>query len=220
MSGKTSGLILAAGAGRRFGGGKLLAQLDGRPLLQHVLDLAAALRLRPTIVVLGSDADALEAACSWREEQRIRNDNAQQGISSSLRMGLQNLPDGGAERALVLLADQPMLTAGQARAVLAVAHDELRPIVVPRYHGTPGNPVLLERRAWPLAGRLSGDRGMSQLFERRPDLVRYVEVPGTNPDIDMPDDLRALSRGAGPNRSGRTAAVDRSTPSAARPRRT
>jgi CTP:molybdopterin cytidylyltransferase MocA len=197
MSGKTSGLILAAGAGRRFGGGKLLAQLDGRPLLQHVLDLAAALSLRPTIVVLGSDADALEAACRWREEQRIRNENAQQGISSSLRLGLEHLADSEAERALVLLADQPMLTAGQARAVLDVAGDELRPIVVPRYRGTPGNPVLLERGAWRLAADIRGDRGMSQLIERRPDLVRYVEVPGTNPDIDTPDELGRISRGGG-----------------------
>lgn len=219
MSVNTSGLILAAGAGRRFGGGKLLAQLDGLPLLQHVLNLAAELRLWPTIVVLGSDADALEAACRWRQEQRIRNQNAQQGISSSLRLGLESLADSEAERALVLLADQPVLTDGQARAVLDVAHDELCPIVVPRYHGTPGNPVLLERRAWPLAAQLSGDRGMSQLIERRPDLVRYVEVPGTNPDIDTREDLRALSRGAGPARSARTAAVDRSTPSGARPRR-
>jgi CTP:molybdopterin cytidylyltransferase MocA len=197
MSAKTSGLILAAGAGRRFGGGKLLAQLDGRPLLQHVLDLAAALSLRPTIVVLGSDADALEAACRWREEQRIRNENAQQGISSSLRLGLEHLADSEAERALVLLADQPMLTAGQARAVLDVAGDELRPIVVPRYRGTPGNPVLLERGAWRLAADIRGDRGMSQLIERRPDLVRYVEVPGTNPDIDTPDELGRISRGGG-----------------------
>ena len=197
MSVKTSGLILAAGAGRRFGGGKLLAQLDGRPLLQHVLDLAAALSLRPTIVVLGSDADALEAACRWREEQRIRNENAQQGISSSLRLGLEHLADSKAERALVLLADQPMLTAGQARAVLDVAQDGLRPIAVPRYRGTPGNPVLLEREAWPLAADLRGDRGMSQLIERRPDLVRYVELPGTNPDIDTPAELGRVSRGVG-----------------------
>lgn len=197
MSVTTSGLILAAGAGRRFGGGKLLAQLHGRPLLQHVLDLAAALSLRPTIVVLGSDADALEAACRWREEQRIRNENAQQGISSSLRLGLEHLADSEAERALVLLADQPMLTAGQARAVLDVAGDELRPIVVPRYRGTPGNPVLLERGAWRLAADIRGDRGMSQLIERRPDLVRYVDVPGTNPDIDTPDELGRISRGGG-----------------------
>ena len=76
--------------------------------------------------------------------------------------------------------------------ITAVGRDPLRPVVVPRYSdGLPGNPVLLEREAWPLALGLAGDRGMSQVFGSQPELVRHVDVPGSNPDIDTQADLAA-----------------------------
>jgi CTP:molybdopterin cytidylyltransferase MocA len=92
----------------------------------------------------------------------------------------------------VLLGDQPLLTAEQVAVVLGAAEDSTRPIVVPRYGGVPGNPVLLESAAWPLAEALTGDAGMSQLFRSSPELVRYLDVPGNNPDIDTPEDVSAL----------------------------
>ena len=65
---------------------------------------------------------------------------------------------------------------------------------MPRYSGSPGNPVLLERAAWPLAEGLTGDAGMVQLIRSRPELVRYVDLDGANPDIDTRSDLEALER--------------------------
>jgi len=161
-------------------------------MLQHVLDLAAALELNPVVVVLGDDADELGCACSWRRETRVVNDHPEDGISGSVRLGLARLATSAAERVLVLLGDQPRLGAVQARRILAVPSDSSRPIVVPRFDGVAGSPVLLERAAWALAGELRGDRGMSQLFQSRPGLVRFVDIEGPNPDVDTPADLRAL----------------------------
>lgn len=185
-------VVLAAGLGSRFGGGKMLADVGGRPMLQHVLDLAARVALSPVIVVLGSDADAVEAAIDWRREQRLRNPHPGDGLASSLRLALA--PLARSERALVLLGDQPFLTVDQVKLLLAAPRVPARPIVVPVYQGRPGNPVLLEREAWRLAESLAGDRGMSQLFESRPQLVRHVDLPGANPDIDTRADLKAVSR--------------------------
>jgi molybdenum cofactor cytidylyltransferase len=193
----TGAVVLAAGRSSRFGGDKLLAHLDGRPLLQHVLDLAAEVGLEPVVVVVGDEAARIEESIAWRGETRVRNPAPERGLSSSLRLGLSRLAEVAphAERALVLLGDQPRLAAGQLRALLAVTADNSRPIVVPRYaDGRPGNPVLLERVAWSLAADLSGDRGMSQLFEARPQLVRHIDLPGDNPDVDTPADLAALER--------------------------
>jgi CTP:molybdopterin cytidylyltransferase MocA len=185
-------LVLAAGAGTRFGGQKLLAKLDGTPILQYILNLAAAAKLEPVVVVLGDDAPGIEAALAWRDEMRVLSSRPDEGISTSVRLGLDSLARTDATRALVLLGDQPRLTLAQVQVVLGAPEDESRPIIVPRYGGVPGNPVLLERAAWALADRLQGDSGMAQLFAANPDLLRYVDVPGANPDVDTTADLAAL----------------------------
>lgn len=185
-------VVLAAGAGSRFGGQKLLAELNGTPILQYVLNLAATAALDPVVVVLGTDADALVTRLWWGDEVRLVNPTPEAGLASSVRMGLAALELSDAERAVVLLGDQPRLSATQLGAILAAPPDETRPFVVPRYDGQPGNPVLLERAAWPLAEQLSGDTGMAQLFGANPDLVRYVDVAGANPDIDTRRDLADL----------------------------
>lgn len=187
-------VILAAGRATRFGSAKLLAGLDGRPLLQHVLDLAAEARLEPVVVVLGADAPTLRQACSWRTEVLVVNPDPDAGLSSSVRLGLAQLALSQVERVVVLLGDQPRLSATQLRAILAAPTDQARPIVVPRYAGLPGSPALLERAAWPLAATLTGDQGMSQLFDARPDLIRRVDLEGANPDVDTPADLEELHR--------------------------
>ena len=185
-------LVLAAGAGKRFGGQKLLAELHGTPILQFPLDLAHAAGLRPVVVVLGRDVPAFERALTWRDEIRVVNPRPDQGISTSVRLGLDAITRTNATRAVVLLGDQPRLSAAQLDAILATPVDESRPIVVPRYSGVPGNPVLLERAAWPLAAQLRGDSGMAQLFATNRGLVRYVDIDGANPDIDTAADLAAL----------------------------
>ncbi len=184
----TAALILAAGLGRRFGGRKLLTPIDGRPMLQHVLDLAAGARLDPVVVVLGADAEELLHACEWRAEMRVVNPRPEDGLSGSVRLGLAALAKSGAERVLMLLGDQPRLSLGQIHTILGTPGT----IVVPRYAGVPGNPAVLDRSVWPLAAALEGDRGFVQLFAAQRRIVTYVDVPGTNPDIDAPADLAAI----------------------------
>src|SRR5688500_15927387 len=184
IAGVAAALVLGAGAGKRFGGQKLLAELHGTSIRQHVLYLAAAAGLDPVVVVLGTDADTLVARMSWRDEVRLINPAPGEGLSSSVRLGLAALAASDAHRAVVLLGDQPRMGVAQLRTILAAPADEARPIVVPRYSGVPGNPVLLERAAWPLAARLQGDLGMAQLFAANLGLLRYVDVDGANPDVD------------------------------------
>jgi molybdenum cofactor cytidylyltransferase len=185
MTTPTAALILAAGLGTRFGGRKLLAPIDGKPMLQHVLNLCAEVELGPVIVVVGEDADELERACSWRAELRVRNSTPETGLAGSVKLGMWVLMRHRAERVAVLLGDQPFLTRDQIDVVLAVPGQ----IVVPRYAGRPGNPVVLDRSIWRIAASLDGDRGFSQVFSAFPNLVTYVDVPGTNLDIDTPSDL-------------------------------
>jgi molybdenum cofactor cytidylyltransferase len=186
-------VVLAAGRATRFGDVKVLAPLAGRPLLEHVLDAAAAAALEEVVVVLGDDADEVEAAIAWRSERRVRNPMPASGLSSSVRIGLDALPPE-VDAALILLGDQPLVRPGVMRQLMLAAAETDRSIVVPRYARSGAiNPVLLGRAAWRLANDLTGDRGMGPLIGAHPELVLEVAVDGDNPDVDTRADLADLA---------------------------
>jgi CTP:molybdopterin cytidylyltransferase MocA len=223
--GAVTGLVLAAGLGTRFGGAKLAAPLEGRPLLAHVLDTVRAAveegTLAGAVVVLAvgrgarsgapSDATLLRGLAEARGLRVAENDDPAAGLARSLRLGLaalDRLPVGGhpVAGAMVLLGDQPRTRIDVVRALVAEWRHARVPMLVPRYAGNgplgpenpgdPGNPVILARELWPLAETLTGDTGMSALMSRRPELVAYLPVEGTNPDVDVPGDLAALEAAA------------------------
>ena len=191
-------LVLAAGRASRFGGRKLLARVDGRPILGHVLDAVAASPVAGAVVVLGDDADAIETAIRWRGERRVRNPRPGDGLASSLRVGLDAVAEDRepADAVLVVLGDQPALRPDVVAALTAAAEAGDRPLVRPRYAGDPApNPVLVRRAAWALVAGLEGDRGLGPLLADQPELVQEVPVPGSNPDVDTPGDLVRLLEG-------------------------
>jgi molybdenum cofactor cytidylyltransferase len=205
-----AGLLLAAGLGRRFGGAKLAAPLDGRPLVAYILDtLRGAVDdgiLQRVLVVAASedssvgDVRTVRRAAEERGFAVVTNDAPERGVSGSLQLGLRALEPSAIDAVLVMLADQPRTRPEVLTTLVAEWRRTGAPIVVPRYGaegGSPGNPVLLARAVWPLAGALRGDTGMSAIARRRPELVAYVEIEGSNPDVDRPDDLEALSGPAG-----------------------
>jgi molybdenum cofactor cytidylyltransferase len=197
---KVAALVLAAGASRRFGSPKLLAPLADRPVLQHVLDAVAAAGLRDVVVVLGDDAASVERAIAWRAEARVVNPRPNDGLSSSLRVGLAAAAlDAGTEAVIVALGDQPRLRADVITAVIDAASPGgsagLSPLVRVRYvQDEAPNPVLVRRSAWTLAAALSGDRGLGPLLASHPELVAEVRAHGGNPDVDTPADLARLTR--------------------------
>ena len=194
---RVTGLVLAAGAATRFGSPKQLAPLDGRPLLRHPLDALAAAGIDQVLVVLGAEAAAIETAIAWRGERRLVNERPQDGLASSLRIGLEAAAeDPTVDAILVVLGDQPGLRPEVIEAVLAAAAATGRPIVRPRYErdGAP-NPVLVRRAAWSLAAALEGDRGLGPMLAAHPELVHEVAVAGSIPDIDTPADLAAAAAG-------------------------
>ena len=190
-------VVLAAGAGTRFGGGKLLASLEGRPVLQHVLDRLADAGIGDVVVVLGDDASAIEEAIEWRRERRVHNPDPGRGLSSSVRIGIDALHER-VDGALIVLGDQPMVSVEVIRALLDAPRDGARPIAVPVYAADGGrNPVFLGRDAFGLVAAVTGDRGLGPVVTAHPELVQEVpvDVP-SNPDIDTREDLVATLEAA------------------------
>ena len=182
-------IVLAAGAGSRFGGGKLIASLGGRPILQYVLDTLAEGGLDRVVVVLGADAGEVEPAITWRTERRVVNPDPVRGLSSSLQTGMDAVgPD--AEAVLVVLGDQPLVSSATVRAMLKAAADPSKPVIVPAYADDHGrNPVLLCRAAFGLIRETTGDRGLGPVLAKYPELVYEIAFPGDNPDVDTQADL-------------------------------
>ncbi|MBI2776327.1 MAG: NTP transferase domain-containing protein [Chloroflexi bacterium] len=195
MSPRVTAIVLAAGAGTRFGGAKLLARIDGRPVLQHVLDALVAGGIDDPVVVLGNDALALEAAIDWRVARRIRNPEPGRGLASSLHLGwaaAMGDPVRRPDAAIVALGDQPLLDPDVLRALVTAPLDPARPILVAHHADGARNPVRIEAAAADLVAAASGDRGLGPLLDSQPDRVRRLDVESRNPDIDRRGDLVAI----------------------------
>jgi CTP:molybdopterin cytidylyltransferase MocA len=188
-----SAIVLAAGAGSRFGGGKLLAPFRGRSLIEFSLANLAEAPVDETVVVVGDDAERLRAACEPYRAAVVENPDWAQGQSTSVRVGLEALgPEALA--AVVLLADQPLVGAGAVRR-LVEAFEEGAEVAVATYGGRPRNPVLFSRGVWPmLVAELAGDEGARPFLRRHPELVVRVPCDGVGDpaDVDTAEDLRRL----------------------------
>ena len=192
MSG-VSAVLLAAGAGSRFGGGKLLALYRGRPLIEGALANLADAPVDETVVVVGDYAKRLREVCERYGARVVVNPEWRRGQSTSVRAGLHALrPD--ARAAVVLLADQPLVGAGAVERLVG-AFERGAKVAVATYEGRPRNPVLFSREVWPLLeAQLSGDEGARPFLRRHPELVVRVPCDGLgNPaDVDTAEDLRRL----------------------------
>jgi CTP:molybdopterin cytidylyltransferase MocA len=202
--GGVSAVLLAAGAGSRFGGGKLLAPYRGRPLIEASLSNLADAPVGETVVVVGDEAERLREVCSPYDVRVVENPAWAEGMSTSVRAGLRSLgPE--ARAAVVLLADQPLVGAGAVERLVAAFEAGAR-VAVATYGGRPRNPVLFSREVWPLLMKeLSGDEGARPFLRRHPELVARVPCDGVGDpaDVDTVEDLRRLERPRGREHSYR-----------------
>lgn len=184
-----AGLLLAAGAGRRFGGPKALAELDGEPLVLRALRTLTAAGCDPIRVVVGAAADQVSALLPDRRQAVVAED-WETGMGASLKAGLAALSrEPGPLAALVHLVDLPWVGADVLTRVAGQAASET--VARAAYDGVPGHPVLLGRRWWPeIAETARGDRGARDWLATRTDL-RLVECGdlGSGRDVDRRADL-------------------------------
>jgi molybdenum cofactor cytidylyltransferase len=184
-----TGIVLAAGEGKRFGGTKQLIPVDGKPLAQHAIDALSEAGVDELLVVTGHDADAVEAALSLPEQGSfLRNPAYRDGQATSLAAAFHDI-NGHSEAAVVLMADQPGITPADVRSLIARFRATRKQIVRLLFTDGPG-PALLSREIYAEAGHLHGDVGARVLIASHPEWVEEVEVDRPAPsDLDTPDDL-------------------------------
>ena len=196
------GLVLAAGAGKRFGGRKQLAELDGRPLLEHAVQAMNAAPVGRVVVVLGALVEEVTAKVDFHGAEPCTCERWDEGQAASLACGLAELSD--CEAVVVTLGDQPRMSPEAISRVIG-ARDGEAPAVRATYFGAPGHPVLLERELFESFRNVTGDHGARNLLLS----VQVRDVPcddiGGGEDVDTPAELDAL-RAGGPVRVAPTPA--------------
>jgi molybdenum cofactor cytidylyltransferase len=181
---KVGAILLAAGSARRMGGDKLLADLGGRPLVEHALDAIRAARLgRPIVAV--APGSSLIAGLSGKAMILEAADHAL-GMGHSLAAAIGAAPpDWGA--VIVCLGDMPFVRAETLAMLARKATADA--IVRPSFEGKPGNPVLWGRAHFAALGRLTGDRGGRDLLGGRAFELVECDDPGVLVDVDTPEAL-------------------------------
>jgi molybdenum cofactor cytidylyltransferase len=201
-------LILAAGTSSRMrraharralgeDANKLLAQLDGVPMIARVAEAALASRARPVMVVTGFEADKVAAALAGRAVEIVHNPDYARGLSASLRAGIGEMGKEGVAGALVLLGDMPYLTAATLdRLIAAFEASSDRAICVPTADGAQGNPVLWPADLFAEMARVSGDKGAKELLALHSERIKRIAAPAAEilADVDTPEDLAVLRK--------------------------
>jgi molybdenum cofactor cytidylyltransferase len=190
-------IVLAAGRSTRMGGpNKLLAELNGKPLVRLVTEQALASKVKEIIVVTGHQADLVESALKGLNVRFVRNPDFAAGLASSVKAGIAAVP-GEADGAVICLGDMPMVSAQLIDHLIeAFAPDRGNLIAVPVSDGRRGNPVLWSRRFFSELMTLDGDTGARHLIARHGSAVAEVPVEGDAAflDIDTPQGLEAAAR--------------------------
>jgi molybdenum cofactor cytidylyltransferase len=185
VSKRVAAIVLAAGRSSRMGANKLLVEIDGRPMIAHVLDMLRSLELVQLVVVLGHDAERVRAAAG--DAEIVLNDDYARGMSTSIQRGAAAIT-AEADAILIVLGDMPFVRPSDVQKLIDAFDGG---IVAPVHAGRRGNPVLFARRFMDEVSSLTGDVGARAILERHRDAVVEVEVSdrGVHLDVDTPEGL-------------------------------
>ena len=196
---RVAAVVLAAGRSHRMGPeNKLLAGIEGVPMVVRVVDTVLASSAHSVVVVTGHEEARVRDALAGRAVTFAHNPAYETGMSSSLRVGLDAVPHK-VDGVLVCLGDMPWVTIAHLEALIATFDPSCdRPICVPVHERKRGNPVLWPKKYFREMREIQGDRGARILLDRHADEVTYVPVSdeGVNLDVDTPAALEAIRPGS------------------------
>ena len=189
---ETTAILLAAGQSTRMGAqNKLLLEINGVPMIRHIVEQYQSAIDGPVLVVLGHEEKLVKAALDGTGADTVFNADFAEGQFTSVATGLRNAVD--AETVLIGLGDQPLLRHKDITALLT-SHRVANPgkISIPVNEGARGNPLVVPRS---LRARLLEDPkkpGCQKFTRTHPELVQELPLqsPGLFIDVDTPEDFQ------------------------------
>lgn len=195
--GNPAAIILAAGGSARMGTPKQLLTYSGQTLIRRAAEAAVGASCAPVVVVLGNEPDAMAAELLGLPVTTAVNDDWSNGIGSSIRSGVRRLLELSpkTEATLLVLCDQPLVTADALARLAGTRRQSGKPVVVSAYAGTIGPPVCVGREFFADLLTLPDDQGAKAVWVRRPDAVVEVPCDEAGVDVDTPADYQRLRAG-------------------------
>ncbi|HJU88025.1 MAG TPA: nucleotidyltransferase family protein [Gemmatimonadaceae bacterium] len=186
-------IVLAAGASRRFGAQKLLAELHGKPVIRWTVEHMCDTDVDDVIVVVGRERDRVRESLDGLSVRFVVNEQFASGLSASMRAGVHALT-ADASAAIIALGDQPTVGCSVVDSLIESYRRTGKPIVAPHYRGVRGNPVLFDASLFSELGSVLGDFGARELIGRDPARVATVELECDAPeDVDTVEELERLA---------------------------
>lgn len=189
-------ILLAAGASRRMGQPKQLLLYQGQTLLKYITKCAIASLCNPVIVVLGANAEKIEPELASLPIKIIKNNQWNQGISSSIRCGINYIQKqySNIDGVIFLTCDQPFVSAELIKQLIDTYHSTQKTIIASQYGNTLGVPALFSSIFFPALIKLQGDRGAKKIINQYPDLVYVIDFPQGNIDLDTLENYQQFIR--------------------------
>ena len=184
-------LVLAAGSADRFGAPKQLAEFRGQSLLLRVLELSGQITGTETVLVVGAQWLRVVEECRTLNPFIVRNEHFESGMASSIATGIRAIQPV-ADAVLILLADQPMITAGHLKKLQKEWLASPESIVATEFADVAGPPVIFPAEYFDALLSLRGDRGARSIIKDNAEKVIKIPFADAAIDIDTPEDLRRI----------------------------
>jgi CTP:molybdopterin cytidylyltransferase MocA len=187
-------VILAAGSSSRMGGPKQTLRYRGESLLRRAALAALGAGCRPVIVVTGAHSELSRRELEGLDVREVLNTRWETGMASSVRAGVEGLvsADADAAAAVLMLCDQPHVTAEVITGLVAAHRATGRPVVASTYGGSFGVPALFSSAVFAELVRLEGAAGAKQVIKRHASESHFLPFRGGEVDVDTPDDFSRL----------------------------
>lgn len=186
-------IILAAGASSRMGAAKQLLLVDGKTLIKRICDTAMDTTCHPIVVVLGANRNIIRNETERMPITVIDNPQWENGMSSSIKMGLAGayMTEKAIEAVIFLTVDMPYVSAELINKMIEKAEsDEKIEIVACKYENQMGIPVLFKRSIFTDLLELSGDEGAKKVVVKNKDKTVFIDFPEGKLDLDTVEEYR------------------------------
>jgi molybdenum cofactor cytidylyltransferase len=186
------GVVLAAGESTRFGAeNKLLAEIDGRPLVGHAAQTLVESWVSAVVAVLGHQQDAVRDALTGLDVAFVENEDYERGQSTSVRRGVAAAIERDVDAAVFLPGDMPFVAAATVDLLIDAYRANIADAVAAAYRDQRGNPVLFDRRHFESLRSVSGDVGGRRVLLESDGALVETGDAGIVSDIDTQEDLES-----------------------------